>query len=325
MTIKHELPADLDNYIAGLRIENINLKLAAKQAEALLREMRTIFSIPPYWHERIDAFLASQQGEQTVEERNEEILRKFSAWVNDEHPEQAEGAQGEREVTPNQSCSMCRGSGYFFEFSTVETCWCCLPKSEPEETVEALKARIESLKACITHMKQQRDAAIARAALAQPSPAPELERPRLKVWSAAMPESNGKSNFTAILMREGGDICDGFTIARSEYPDRVRYEADCVRWLIGELPEKPFILDYDANKHSGYKAPVAQAGQVPEEWRDMLANLQWHYRDHDDYWHRPQGYYCPQCGGEKDKGHEQHCELAALLAAAPAQGGSTDE
>ena len=100
---------------------------------------------------------------------------------------------------------------------------------------------------------------------AQPSPAPELERPRLKVWSAAMPESNGKSNFTAILMREGGDICDGFTIARSKYPDRVRYEADCVRWLIGELPEKPFILDYDANKHSGYKAPVAQAGQVPEK------------------------------------------------------------
>lgn len=92
-----------------------------------------------------------------------------------EHPEQAEGAQGEREVTPNPSCSMCRGSGYFCEFRTVETCWCCLPEPESEETVEDLKARIESLKAGVTHMKQQRDAAIARAALAQPSPAPELD------------------------------------------------------------------------------------------------------------------------------------------------------
>lgn len=88
-----------------------------------------------------------------------------------EHPEQAEGAQGEREVTPNPSCSMCSGNGYFCEFSTVETCWCCLPEPEPEETVEALKERIESLKACVTHMKQQRDAGVARAALAQPSPA----------------------------------------------------------------------------------------------------------------------------------------------------------
>lgn len=99
------------------------------------------------------------------------------------HPEQAEGAQGEREATPNPSCSMCRGSGYFCEFSTAETCWCCLPEPEPEETVEAMKARIESLKAGVTHMKQQRDAAIARATLAQPSPAPELERPEVVTHS----------------------------------------------------------------------------------------------------------------------------------------------
>ena len=69
MTTEHELSADLDNLIAGLRIENINLKLAAKQTDALLREMRTVFSIPPYWHERIDALLASQQGEQHSEFR----------------------------------------------------------------------------------------------------------------------------------------------------------------------------------------------------------------------------------------------------------------
>lgn len=48
----------------------------------------------------------------------------------------------------------------------------------------------------------------------------------LTVWENAMPESNGKSNFTAILMRKGGELHEGMTIARSEYPDRVRYEAE---------------------------------------------------------------------------------------------------
>lgn len=83
------------------------------------------------------------------------------------------------------------------------------------------------------------------------SPAPELT-----VWEGVMPESNGKSNYTAVLMRKGlsvvDGITDGFTIARSEYPDRVRYEADCVRYLIGELEKKPRVTDYDTDKHSGY-------------------------------------------------------------------------
>lgn len=94
-------------------------------------------------------------------------------------------------------------------------------------------------------------------------------QPELTVWEGSMPESNGKSNFTAILMRKGGTLfnplTDGFTIARSEYPDRVRYEADCVRWLIGELKEKPCITDYDADKHSGYAAPIAQSAPQPEQ------------------------------------------------------------
>ena len=81
-------------------------------------------------------------------------------------------------------------------------------------------------------------------------------QPELTVWEGPMPESNGKSNFTAVLMRKGANLFDGIaggmTIARSEYPDRVRYEADCVRWLIGELDNEPCIIDYDADKHSGY-------------------------------------------------------------------------
>jgi hypothetical protein len=78
---------------------------------------------------------------------------------------------------------------------------------------------------------------------------------KLTVWYGSLPESNGKSNFTAILHR--GDVTRGITIERSEYPDRVRYEADRMRWMIGELAQEPFILDYDADKHSGYKPPVS--------------------------------------------------------------------
>lgn len=85
--------------------------------------------------------------------------------------------------------------------------------------------------------------------------------PKLSVWYGSMPESNGKSNWTAILVRDG-DISSGITIARSEYPDRVRYEADRMRFLIGEISDEPFILDYDEKKHSGYVAPE-QSKSVP--------------------------------------------------------------
>lgn len=98
----------------------------------------------------------------------------------------------------------------------------------------------------------------------------------LTVWYGSMPESNGKSNFTAVLMRKGAEwmdgMTDGHTIDVSEYPDRVRYEADRVRWLIGELAEKPDMLAYDADKHSGYTAPVeaqpvASAGPSQGDYR----------------------------------------------------------
>lgn len=81
-------------------------------------------------------------------------------------------------------------------------------------------------------------------------------KPELTVWYGSMPESNGKANWTAILHRKGEGRCmDGFTIDRSEYPDRVRYSADRVRYLIGEKSERPSILDYDADAHSGYVKP----------------------------------------------------------------------
>lgn len=100
----------------------------------------------------------------------------------------------------------------------------------------------------------------------------------LNVWEGAMPESNGRSNFTVIL--HTGDLTEGICVYRSEYPDRARYEADCFRHLIGdpEFQEKPFILDYDTDKHSGYVRPDTQQPapvavvmpdrKCPSEYRD---------------------------------------------------------
>jgi len=106
--------------------------------------------------------------------------------------------------------------------------------------------------------------------------------PALSVWYGAMPETNGKSNWTALL--HNGDFTTGITIARSEYPDRVRYEADCVRYLIGELKDEPFILDYDAEKHSGYVKPqsVPVVGE-PVAWVNEYCIDEWE-RSQKDNW-----------------------------------------
>lgn len=113
-------------------------------------------------------------------------------------------------------------------------------------------------------------------------------QPELTVWEGSMPESNGKSNFTAVLMRKGADLFDGvaggMTIASSEYPDRVRYEADCVRWLIGELDKEPCITDYYADKHSGYvdqqSAPerVSVPMELLQDLHDLASDAVDHHR-----------------------------------------------
>lgn len=95
-----------------------------------------------------------------------------------------------------------------------------------------------------------------------PAAQPQGEPVALGVWYGPMPESNGKTNWTAILHRKDECWSEGITIDRSEYPDRVRYEADRMLHLIGVLKDAPDILAYDADKHSGYvksehPAPVA--------------------------------------------------------------------
>lgn len=84
-------------------------------------------------------------------------------------------------------------------------------------------------------------------------------QPQLKVRLTAFPESNGKQNWTALLVRSepwGGLVgnCGGISLARGELWNRVAYEAECARFLIGERDTEPCILDY------------AKDIKTPDEW-----------------------------------------------------------
>ena len=142
------------------------------------------------------------------------------------------------------------------------------------------------------------------------------EKAELTVWYGSMPESNGKANWTAILHRKGEGRCmDGFTIDRSEYPGRVLYAADRVRYLIGEKSERPSILDYDADAHSGYvktcNSPVIQDGwaMVPKEpTAEMLqSGISAHYERSQIQIH------------DRPAQGPMECAYVAMLAAAPQQ------
>ncbi|WP_277963855.1 hypothetical protein [Pseudomonas sp. RIT-To-2] len=51
-----------------------------------------------------------------------------------------------------------------------------------------------------------------------------------------------------------------------------------------------------------------EAEQLLTDARTMLAEHQWHYRPYD------RGYYCPECGGDRDHGqHNERCAIGAFL------------
>ena len=88
-------------------------------------------------------------------------------------------------------------------------------------------------------------------------------QPRLTVRLTSFPESNGKRNWTALLVRVDhwrGLIgnCGGITIARGEMWNRVAYEAECARLLLGERDTEPDILDYGDD----ITTPEQWAGEV---------------------------------------------------------------
>ena len=148
-------------------------------------------------------------------------------------------------------------------------------------------------------------------------------KPELTVWYGAMPETNGKTNWTAILHREGQHPWEGITIDRSEYPDRVRYEADRMRHLIGELADEPDILAYDAEAHSGYvypgNSPVIPDGyvMVPKEPTERMV-INGFESEPDETFSEPEVWEAFQkmSGCEQAAFRARLC-WAAMLAAAP--------
>ena len=85
-------------------------------------------------------------------------------------------------------------------------------------------------------------------------------QPHLKVVLTSFPESNGKTNWTALLTRVDPwdglvGSCGGITIARGELWNRVAYEAERARFLLGERDSEPFILDYGDDI------------RTPDEWK----------------------------------------------------------
>ena len=92
-------------------------------------------------------------------------------------------------------------------------------------------------------------------------------QPRLTVRLTSYPESNGKRNWTAMLVRVApwdGLIgnCGGITIDRGELWNRVAYEAECARFLLGERDTQPHILDYGDD----IETPDKWAGETRGGW-----------------------------------------------------------
>lgn len=88
-------------------------------------------------------------------------------------------------------------------------------------------------------------------------------QPRLTVRLQSFPESNGKRNWTAMLVRVDAwdgliGNCGGITIGCGELWNRVAYEAERARFLIGERDTEPFILDYGDD----IQTPGEWAGEV---------------------------------------------------------------
>ena len=109
----------------------------------------------------------------------------------------------------------------------------------------------------LEHKKGFIEARNAAAALAKF--ADDTTQPRLTVRLTSFPESNGKCNWTALLVRVnawGGLVgnCGGITVDRGEFWNRVAYKAERAKLLIGERDTEPNILDYSDDI------------RTPEEW-----------------------------------------------------------
>lgn len=285
-------------------------------------------------------FLASQQGEQATSAENARV-----------HPEQAEGAQGEREAFEtwflrkfyegDRSCGL--------EWLSTEPCGGYRYR-QAAELWEVWQAR---------------------AALAQPSPAPELERPEVVgtvvsgpqgTWAAELkyiPVNSGRVDIgdELVLAREHGRIVGALRADRDSWEqqaadrvadwDSMRQERDAAQARVAELEKQEPVgfvrvmagepsqyswhqgVTLPEGKHHLYAAPVAQAGHVPEQCGPGIYAI--HYLDNWDGQSdrsylisekTPDGrWICHENGSELLQYKGDAILSAWPLAASPAQGG----
>lgn len=81
------------------------------------------------------------------------------------------------------------------------------------------------------------------------------------------PESNGRRNWTGLLVRVDGfkgliGSGGGVVIDRGEYWNRVAYQCERARYLIGERDTEPHILDYGDD----IETPEQWAGEIRGRW-----------------------------------------------------------
>lgn len=105
-----------------------------------------------------------------------------------------------------------------------------------------------------------------------------LTVPQLTVRLTSFPESNGRRNWTAMFVRTTpwkGLVgnCGGITIDRGEYWNRVAYEAECARYLLGERDTEPDILDYAVDIKTPDEWGGEQRGGHPDRLQFFSAKL----------------------------------------------------
>lgn len=139
------------------------------------------------------------------------------------------------------------GQGHLVSGSIRISRWDCDTNPPVEFRDRLLDWMCATLNAAVNDYERRAFDGPDTATQAQPSPHPAVGGSGgVTVRYGKMPESCGRNNWTARLVGNGED----FTLDRSEYPHRVRYAADCVRHIIGELPKRPSILDYDADERT---------------------------------------------------------------------------
>lgn len=140
------------------------------------------------------------------------------------------------------------------------------------------------------------------------------------------PESHAEAvrAFLAAPPLSGEQVLANRIAEQAQQAEPVAHDDDMVlipRGLVGAAcsaidkkrdAQKVLALQRDVAMSKAAQPPaVAVPGAV-----DLLREMEWQHRPHDDHWHTTAGFYCPECLESQKVGHAADCKLAAVLAAA---------